>query len=62
LVIVPSMSEMTIESVASHTKIRAVHAAAPDAESEKVMLFEPSFSSSAFYAIISSQLPPHWRA
>lgn len=45
---VPSMSEMTIESVESQTKIRAVHAAAPDAESEKVMLFDPTLRSSAF--------------
>jgi hypothetical protein len=43
------MSEMTIESVDSQTKILAVHAAAPDADREKVMLLEPSFRSRAFY-------------
>jgi hypothetical protein len=47
-VMVPSMSEMTIESVTSQTNMRAVQAAAPDAVSENVMLFAPSFKSSAF--------------
>jgi hypothetical protein len=42
------MSEMTIESVDSQTKILAVQAIAPDADNEKVMLFEPSFKSSVF--------------
>jgi hypothetical protein len=49
LVIVPSMSEMTIKSVESQTKMRAVHATAPEADKLKVILFGPDLSSSAFY-------------
>lgn len=47
-VIVPSMSEITIESVDSQTNIRAVHATTPDADKENVILLAPGFSSSFF--------------
>lgn len=45
-VMVPSMSEMTTWSVWSQTNRRAVHAAAPVADSENVILFAPGFKSS----------------
>ena len=47
-VMVPSMSEMTTWSVCSQTNSRAVHAAAPVADSENVILFAPGFRSSDF--------------
>lgn len=47
-VIVPSISEITTESVQSHTNNRAVHATAPVADKEKVMLFAPGLRSRDF--------------
>lgn len=49
LVIVPSISEMTMWSVESHTNILAVHAATPELESEKVMVFAPGSRLSLSY-------------
>lgn len=49
MVIVPSISEMTIWSVESHTNIRAVHAATPELESEKVIVFAPGSRLSLSY-------------
>jgi hypothetical protein len=48
LVIVPSMSEMTIWSAASQTKIRAVQVTTPVAERENVIEFGPFFKLSSF--------------
>ena len=48
LVMVPSMSDTTTESVCSQTNIRAVHAVAPVDEREKVMVFAPDFRLSDF--------------
>lgn len=46
LVIVPSISDMTITSVDSHTNIRAVHAMTPVVESENVIVLAPGFKLS----------------
>lgn len=48
LVIVPSISETTIWSVASQTNMRAVQVAAPVAEIEKVIELGPFFRLSCF--------------
>lgn len=53
--IVPSMSETTTWSVDSQRNIRAVHATAPDAEREKVIVFEPALRSNAFYKMLMDQ-------
>lgn len=47
-VIVPSISEMSTLSVCSQTKMRAVHAMTPEADSENVIVFAPGFKSSVF--------------
>ena len=48
-VIVPSISDTTTKSVESHTKMRAIHAIAPEAEREKVMELAPAFRLSDFW-------------
>lgn len=49
LVIVPSMSDTTIWSAESQTNSRAVQAATPVAEREKVIVLAPGFKSKDFY-------------
>lgn len=53
-VMVPSMSDTTTKSVCSQTKIRAVHATTPVADSEKVMVFAPGLRSKDFCGMFSS--------
>lgn len=49
--IVPSISEITTRSVESHTKIRAVHAMAPEVERENVIVLAPGLRFRAFCKI-----------
>lgn len=55
LVIVPSMSETTTWSFASHRNMRAVHAMAPDADNENVIGFGPAFKSSCFCLVVRTR-------
>lgn len=48
LVIVPSISDTTTESVDSQRKMLAVHAVSPESERENVMEFFPGFKSNCF--------------
>lgn len=53
LVIVPSISDTTTKSVDCHTKMRAVHAMTPEADSENVMVLAPDFKFNDFYEQVS---------
>lgn len=54
-VIVPSISEITTKSVDSQTKIRAVHATAPEVDSEKVIVLAPGFKLRLFCDIVGEK-------
>lgn len=53
---VPSISETTTLSELSHTKMRAVQAITPDADSENVILFGPLLRLRFFYRIIYTSI------